>query len=312
MLERVPHAPRSAPAPRAHGPWIGPGDDAAVAPLGDTVTVDTLVEGVHWDDRLAPADVGYKSLAVSVSDLAAMGASPRWAVLSLALPECREAWTRAFAQGLGEAAARWGVALIGGDTVRGPGRAVVTLTVGGALVAAPLRRNAARPGDVLWVTGRLGLAGAGWRRTAPTDEALRALRRPDPPLAFALALARAGLAHAAMDLSDGLYADLLRLCEASGVGAEVRAADLPGADALDGPLHPETLRDQCVGGEDYGLLFTAPLRATGRLRALAAAYDLHLTDVGRVTPGPAVTLRGAPWPAPTFEHFRAPAPQERA
>ncbi len=310
MLARVPHAPRSAPPPRARGPWIGPGDDAAVAPLGDTVTVDTLVEGVHWDDRLAPADVGFKSLAVSVSDLAAMGASPRWAVLSLAVPAGREAWTRAFAEGLGEAATRWGVALIGGDTVRGPGRAVITLTVGGALVVAPLRRSGARPGDVLWVTGRLGLAGAGWRRHAPSDDALRALRRPDPPLGFALAVARAGLAHAAMDLSDGLYADTLRLCAASGVGAEVRAADLPGADDLDGPLHPETLRDQCVGGEDYGLLLTAPSRATRPLRALAAAYGVRLTDVGRVTPGPEVTLHGAPWPAPTFEHFGAPASGE--
>ncbi len=306
MLRRVPHAPLPALPARSHAPWIGPGDDAAVAPLGDTVTVDTLVEGVHWDDRLSPADVGFKSLAVSVSDLAAMGAAPRWAVLSLALPPGREAWARAFADGLGEAAVRWGVALIGGDTVRGPGRVVITLTVGGALVAAPLQRRGARPGDVVWVTGRLGLAGAGWRRERPSDEALRALRRPEPPLAFALALARARLAHAAMDLSDGLFADLTRLAAASGVGAEIRAADLPGADELDGPLHPETLRDQCVGGEDYGLLLTAPPTATRPLRALADAYGVRLTDVGRVTATPGVTLHGADWPAPTFEHFGAP------
>jgi thiamine-monophosphate kinase len=282
-------------------PRLGPGDDAAITRRGEVVTVDALVEGVHWDDRLTAADVGYKALAVSVSDLAAMGARPCWAVLSLSLPGARVGWVAAFAEGLAAAARRWSVAIIGGDTTGSPGPIVVSLTAGGALVGPPLRRSGGRPGDDLWVTGALGLAGAGWRSANPSPAALAALRRPDPPVGFALALARAGLATAAMDLSDGLAADLPRLTTASGVGATLDPGALPGADGLGA----DALDHQLRGGEDYQLLFSAAPRHRATLRGLAAACGIPLSRIGVLTSKPGLSLGISPWPAPAFDHFVA-------
>jgi thiamine-monophosphate kinase len=199
------------------------GDDAAVLSDGTAVTVDALVEGVHFDERLSAEDVGFKTLAVSVSDLGAVGARPRWAVLALSLPRADEAWCAGFARGLREACARWGVYLLGGDTTGVPvgGPRVASLTLVGRCAQAPLARSGGRRGDRVWVTGTLGLAGAGWRLDAPPPEALQALRRPAPPLELALRCAASGLVHAAMDLSDGLAVDLPRLCAASGTGAAI-------------------------------------------------------------------------------------------
>jgi thiamine-monophosphate kinase len=285
---------------------VGPGDDGAVLPLGDTVTVDALVEGCHFDARLSPADVGYKALAVSVSDLAAMGARPRWAVLALSLPSHDAAWTGEFARGLGEACRRWQVALVGGDTTASPGPRVVSITAGGVLVGAPLRRDGARPGDLLWVTGTLGLAGAGWRLTAPPPAALAALRRPDPPVAFALAVARLGLASAAMDLSDGLAADLPRLLRSSRVhhptlGAWIGPAALPVGDV------PDALDHALRGGEDYQLLLSAPPARSAELQALAGAYGVRLTAIGRCTADATLSLGGGAWPPPAYAHFPSDA-----
>ncbi|MCB9665615.1 MAG: thiamine-phosphate kinase [Alphaproteobacteria bacterium] len=280
-------------------PVVDAGDDAAVLSDGTAVTVDTLVEGVHWDDRLAPEDVGFKALAVSVSDLAAMGVPPRWAVLSLALPAVDAPWVEAFAEGLADACDRWGVRLVGGDTVRTAGPRVVTLTLAGRAGPPPLRRAGARPGDTVWVTGTLGLAGLGWRADRPPPEALAALRRPEPPLAFALELAADGLATAAMDLSDGLARDLPRLCAASGVGAVVRPEALPGHP----DLGPDALAHQTRGGEDYQLLFTADPAHRAALLALARAHDLRLTAIGHVTEAHGARLEGRDWPPTAFAHF---------
>ncbi|MCB9681476.1 MAG: thiamine-phosphate kinase [Alphaproteobacteria bacterium] len=280
-------------------PRLDAGDDAAITADGVVVTVDALVHGVHWDDRLDAADVGYKAVAVSVSDLAAMGARPGWAVLALALPHADGPFVAGLARGLAEACARWDLSLVGGDTVRTSGPAVVSLTMGGRCEHAPLTRAAARPGDDLWVTGTLGLAGAGWRRRDPPAAALTALRRPDPPLAFALALAAHGLAHAAMDLSDGLATDLPRLCAASGVAATVDPTLLP-ADAC---LGDDPLADQVAGGEDYQLLFTAPVPHRASLAALARDHGVRLTRIGTVHVGHGATLSDRPWPAPAFRHF---------
>lgn len=288
-------------ATRHAGPAVrlGPGDDAAITATGEVVTVDALVEGVHWDARLSPSDVGFKALAVSVSDLAAMGARPAWAVLSLSLPTDRLAWVEGFAAGLAEAARRWSVAIVGGDTTGSRGAIVISLTLGGRLVGRALRRRGGRPGDDVWVTGALGLASAGWRLADPPPAALAALRRPDPPLAFALAVARAGLASAAMDLSDGLAADLPRLCAASGVGATIDPTALPTAACLGAAALDHQLR----GGEDYQLLFTAAARHRPALRGLATACDVRLHRVGALTAHRALWLGGAPWPAPAFDHF---------
>lgn len=277
---------------------VDAGDDAAVLQDGTAWTVDTLVDGQHFDEATPPEAVGYKLVAVSVSDLAAMGARPQHALLSLTLTGEDDAWLPGFCRGLEQALRRWSIHLVGGDTVRTRGPRVLTLQLGGAVVGSPLTRAGARPGDLLWVTGIPGLAGAGWRDPSPTPEALKALHRPVPPLEFALAVAEAGLASAAMDLSDGLGADVPRMAEASGVHLRVDPDRLPN--------HPALVRDpmghRFAGGDDYQLLFTAPPAHTPRLRAVAQAHGVLLHDIGRATHGRGASLVQGPWPE-GFRHF---------
>lgn len=285
-------------APRLGRLPLGPGDDAAVLPGGTTVAVDTLVESVHFDDALSPADVGFKALAVNVSDLAATGARPGWALVSVAVPAGQEAWVQGLARGLGEAARRWGVAIVGGDTTGSPGPRMVSITLGGPLVGpAPLRRDRGRPGDDLWVTGVLGLAHRGWTDPDAPEAARRALHRPEPPVDFALSVARLGLGRAAMDLSDGLARDLPRLAEASGVGAFVD----PDAVPVDGLPAREAIR----GGEDHQLLLAAAPRHREALVRLATAHGVRLSRIGTLTATPGLSLGGASWPRAVFDHFPA-------
>lgn len=255
---------------------------------GTAWTLDTLVEGVHFDGRLSAADVGYKALAVSVSDIAAMGGTAQHLILGLSLPAGDDGFFEGFRTGLHEALHLFEVELIGGDTTRGPQR-IVTTTVGGPC-ARPVTRGGARPGDGIFVTGELGWAGAGWSEANPEPRSLQALRRPLPPFRFARQLAAHG-ATAAMDLSDGLLADLPRLCEASRVGAHIEAAAIPG--------HPD-LRCRVAGGEDYQLLFTAPDEVS--IQAAAAGYGIQVHRIGTITAGHAIQL-DAGWPAPLFSHF---------
>lgn len=282
---------------------VPPGDDAAVLLDGTAITADTLVESVHFDERLSPADVGWKALAVSVSDLAAMGARPAWAVLSLSLPQVSDAWIEDFASGLASACATWSVRVVGGDTTGSPGPRVVALTLGGPCVAEPLTRAGARPGHTLWLTGTPGLAGAGWSTDDPGTAALQALRRPRPPLDFALAVAQAGLASAAMDLSDGLASDLPRLAAASGCRVELDESSLPSHPELDALPTDRARFCRLAGGEDYALLFTAPPAHAPRLRALAAEHDVALHAIGQLTAGTGAVTSGGPWPDGSFTHF---------
>lgn len=295
-----------------HGPEprLGPGDDAAILADGQVITVDALLEDVHFDSRLSPSDVGFKALAVSVSDLAAMGARPEWAVLALALPrEHNAAWTEQFAEGLAEACARWGVRLVGGDTTRSPGPIAVSLTLGGRCVAAPLTRAGARPGDDLWVTGVPGLAAAGYTLREPPPEALHALRRPAPPLALALDLAAAGLVTAAMDLSDGLASDLPRLCRASGCGAWLDEGAMPEHPVLRAMTALSEARAlRLAGGDDYQLLFTTRSADADVVRELAAQHQQPVARVGRITVDGGARPSGGAWPRSPFSHFGEVAP----
>lgn len=287
---------------RSPKPPEGPGDDAAVLADGTVVTVDLLVEGVHFDGRLSGADVGWKALAVSVSDVCAMGAEPRWAVLALALPEgFSQAWLDDFAAGFAEGLAAYGVALIGGDTTRSPGPVFASVTVGGRPARAPVLRSGARVGDDLWITGWPGLAGLGYVAQEPPPEALEALRRPRPHVGFATGLAEQGLAGAMMDVSDGLASDLPRLCAASGVGAVVDPAAIPAHPALAG--RADRLALQVCAGDDYALLFAADPSQRDSIVALAASVGVAVARIGRCTPEPDVQLAGVPWPAPLFAHF---------
>ncbi len=280
---------------------VGIGDDAAVSADGTVVTVDTMVEGVHWDDHLSPADVGYKLVATNVSDLDATGARPEWAVLALSLPRpLSRDWVDRFFEGVAEARARWPFALLGGDTTRSPGPRVATLTLAGR-ARSPVLRAGALPGDDVWVTGRIGLAATGFLDPAAGDEARAALRRPPVPAPFGARLGEAALVSAMVDLSDGLARDLARLCRASGVGVLVDPARLPTL----APLHWAV-----AFGDDYQLCFTAPPSHRAAIESLAATAPVAVTAIGTITATPAILLAGHPaWPAPVFDHFdRAQAP----
>ncbi len=277
----------------------GIGDDAAVFDDGRLVTVDTMVEGVHWDDKLSPGDVGWKLVAVNVSDIGAMGGRPEWAVLAISVPRPLDrSWIEAFHEGLQAACAHWGVALVGGDTTRSPVR-TAALTVGGR-AERPVLRSGGRPGHDLWVTGTLGLAAEGFLSGTPRAAARAWLRRPEPPVAFGRALAERGLASAMMDLSDGLHVDLARLCAASGCGATIDADAVPG----DGPLPWRV-----AFGEDYQLLFAAPAEERDAVRSIARMQEIPLARIGGLEAPPGLRLGGgALWPPALFTHFGASAP----
>lgn len=282
---------------------LGIGDDAALVsvPPGHDLVIatDTLVAGVHLPLDTDPAAIGHKALAVNLSDLAAMGADPAWALLALTLPEADEAWLAAFAEGFGRLARESGIALIGGDTTRGP--LTVTVTVHGRVPEGQaLTRSGAGPGDAIYVSGGLGAAAAALalRDAAADPDAFQACRSrldyPEPRLALGRALR--GLANAAIDISDGLLADLGHLCRASGVGAEIDVDAVPRHSALtqlvtdddaawyDWPL---------AGGDDYELCFTVPDAALSRIAALAESTGVALTRIGAVTPGEDLVCRHA-------------------
>ena len=293
---------------------LGIGDDAALlqVPAGALLAVatDTLNAGVHFPDGTAAADIGWKALAVNLSDLAAMGARPAWCTLSLSLPSADPAWLDAFLDGFLALAATHDVALVGGDTTRGPLSVGVTVH-GFADAGAVLRRDAARVGDDIWVTGALGDAAAAlaqWRGGAAVDPALRArLDRPVPRVATGLALA--GLAHAAIDLSDGLLADLGHVCRASGVGARLDVDALPASPALRANFDAMARRAlQAAGGDDYELCFSAAATQRGAIDGLAATSGVAMTRIGRIVAGAdvdAVDGQGRAWQAPAagYEHF---------
>ncbi len=280
---------------------LGIGDDAAVLanePGAHVVTTDAMVEGTHWDHRLSPEDVGWKLVAVNVSDIAAMGARPRWCTLALTLPRPLDrGWVAAFAKGVRAACASWEVELVGGDSTRGAVR-VASMTMGG-VATKPVLRTGARVGDEIWVTGTLGRSAEAMLADAPSAEALAWLRRPEPRLELAVALAEEGHVHAMMDLSDGLRADLARLCALSQVGVAVDAGALPG----DRPLAWRTSY-----GEDWELLFTAPPSAQNAIEALGNMSQVFLHRIGVVQPAArGVHLEGharAPsWPDALFTHY---------
>lgn len=307
---------RGLPA-EAAGVVVGSGDDAAVLDAGGRqvlVTTDTMVEGVHFRfDWSSHADVGRKAAATNLSDIGAMGGRSRWAVVAASLPAgYRDADVEAFVAGFRERLEAAGAALVGGDLTRSPGPWVLTVTLLGlAPEAGPLRRDAARPGDTIWIAGTLGDAAlalrrleAGERPPNTREPPWRALQAPSPPLAFAAALGESGRAHAAIDLSDGLVQDLGHVCRASGVAAEVALDRLPTSAVFRHFFGPGRGGDPwplaAAGGEDYALLFTAPAEAEPALRQLLAdsGDDVPLAAVGRIVAGdPAVrlTLDGAPY-----------------
>ena len=291
---------------------LGIGDDAALLapPPGRqlVVTADTLNEGVHFPRGTSPADVGWKALAVNLSDLASMGAEPAWCTLSLSLPQSDPAWIEGFLDGFLDLAGQHGIALVGGDTTRGPLSIAVT-AMGLVEPGRALRRDGARVGDEVWVTGTLGDAAGGLalldREPVP---ALRArLDRPTPRVAAGRALA--GIATACVDVSDGLLADLGHVCARSHVAAHLDVDALPASAALREAFgEADRIALQASGGDDYELCFTAPADAGADIGAVSAQLGLRITRIGRIVAGEGVhpvDAKSQPWSSPRrgYDHF---------
>jgi thiamine-monophosphate kinase len=276
---------------------LGVGDDAALltVPAGQVLVAatDTLVEGRHFLPDAPPGSVGHQALAVNLSDLAAMGAEPAWALLALSLPEADPDWLEGFAGGFHALADRTGLALVGGDTVRGP--RVITVQVLGLVPATlALRRAGARPGDGVYVSGSLGDAAAGLtllRSGQDCDAQSLLVRRyqfPEPRLELGVGLRC--VASAAMDISDGFLGDIGKLCDSSGVGAVVELDSLPlSAALLDRFDAGHAERFALGGGDDYELLFTVPRSAEHGL-ATRPGVDVRITRVGEIVSGRGVRL----------------------
>jgi len=279
---------------------LAPGDDAACVPGNSVVTVDAMVEGVHWDDKLSPADVGWKLIAANASDINAMAAIPQWAVLTMCLPRPLDRdWVQQFASGLGEALEQWSIQLVGGDTTRSTSGRMLSLTMSGT-TSTPVGRCGAKHDDDIWVSGPLGGAAAAF---CIEDMDTHALRRPHPPVGLGHALGQAHLATSMMDLSDGLSRDLPRLCKASGVGAVIEHASLPAHASLQSVADPLPLM---VGfGEEYELLFTASPHHRNEVETTGVAFGKEMTRIGTINTdtqaGPQLDL--GHWPAPLFSHF---------
>ncbi len=272
------------------------GDDAALIRARPgmqlAISTDMLVAGTHFFADTDPEDLGWKTLAVNVSDLAAMGAEPRWVVLAASLPGADESWIAPFAKGFFACCEAFGIDAIGGDTTRGPLNLCPTI-FGELPLGQAITRSGGRPGDELWVSGTPGRAALGlahlkaeiqlnpaWR-----DACVAALQRPQPRVALGLALR--GLATAMLDVSDGLLGDLDHILELSAVGAEVDEAALPLAPLIAACGDPDRAFQACTaGGDDYELLFAAPAGCRDDLAALSARLDLPLHRIGRLTDTP--------------------------
>jgi thiamine-monophosphate kinase len=312
LIERI----RSRIKPRADV-VLGIGDDAALLQVPDgqqlAVSTDTLVAGVHFPEDSAAADIGWKALAANLSDLAAMAATPAWCTLALTLPTADDAWLDAFLDGFLELAEQYDVQLIGGDTTRGP--LSITVTVHGLIPdGQALRRDGARVGDEIWVTGTLGDAAGGlrqWQAKKLQSAKLRyRLDRPTPRIEAGIALRNS--ARAAIDISDGLAADLGHVLDSSGVGAEIDLGRLPTSTTLQQhfPLESERWRLQLAGGDDYELCFTAPAAEALAIEQAMAACETTVTVIGRITADRKLIFRtpdGEAYslPATGYEHFTA-------
>jgi len=297
------------------------GDDGAVvapSPGCDLVfSVDMLVEGRHFLPGVDPVTLGHKTLAVNLSDMAAMGAKPRWALLAGALPDFDADWLRGFTQGLFALADRFGVALIGGDTTSGPRNLCLTI-IGELPAGTAMKRGGARPDDDVYVSGALGDAALalavlqGSARIADADFAKARARLETPEPRVALGERLRGVATAAIDVSDGLTGDLQHILDSSGVGAVIDVARIPRSSCLDAML-VDAARDAalaCIlgGGDDYELCFTAAASSRDAVAEIARGVDVPLTRIGSITAVPGLVVRderGVPLPAlpRSFDHF---------
>ncbi len=277
----------------AQGVITGIGDDGAVLEP-DTgrelvAVIDTLVEGVHFLEDTDPGDIAYRVVAVNLSDIAAMGARPRWMTLALTLRDANEEWVGRFAAGLHEAAAEHGVALVGGDTTSGPCVVASVQITGDVESGNAIHRSGAKPGDTIYVTGTVGDAAAGLeliRDGRPAEYLAGRFLRPSARVDYGQRLVN--VATAAIDVSDGLFADLQKMLLASGVGAEIDLDELPVSAELNSAFEAGAVRRFALaGGDDYELCFTASATI------LPDSGDLPVTAIGRVTTGENIVCHDA-------------------
>jgi len=283
-------------------------DDAAVLTFGGdektVFTTDCIISGVHFFDADPPADIAAKLLAINLSDLAAMGARPKFYMLAAAWPKPVDIeWVKKFAIGLGQAQAEAGVVLVGGDTVAGHGPLTLTMTAIGVLRdAEPLLRSGVRPGDRIYVSGSIGDAALGLRllnddlATAVgtpdyyRDELISRYRRPQARIRLGPELT--GVATAAIDISDGLVADVNHLAQTSKVSITIRTVDIPLSQAVQSLINqqPDLLSVVLTGGDDYELIFSAPPDQANRIAAIQRAVDVPITEIGHADAGPGQTV----------------------
>jgi thiamine-monophosphate kinase len=294
------------------GVRLGIGDDAAVleVPAGHhlVAATDTLNVGTHFPNETSAFDIGFKCLAVNLSDLAAMGATPRWALLSLSLPEADPEWVRSFTAGFNSLARVYDIALVGGDTTSGP-LSVSLTALGSVAPGSSLKRSGAKPGDLLVVSGTIGGA-ARALELLQADKAVperHLLDRPQPRVRLGRALV--GYANACIDISDGLLADLGHILKASGCGARIELESLPQTMALAELDDESRWKHQMSGGDDYELLFTLPRSHQSMVASWSEQLDISLSIIGEIEEGEGCRCTGVdgavydPQNA-GFEHFR--------
>ncbi len=273
---------------------VGVGDDGAVLiPSQDRdliSVVDTLVSGIHFPETLAAADIGYRSVAVNLSDVAAMGARPKWMTLALTLAHSEAVWLDGFSRGLFEAADEHELALVGGDTTRGSETVISIQIIADVEPGKAMTRGGAEPGDAIYVTGTLGDAAAGLSilqsglpNSDDVDFLIRRFARPAARVAAGEVIA--SIAHAAIDLSDGLYSDLEKLLVASDVSGTLELADIPLSSHIANLMgQDDAMRFALGGGDDYELCFTARI-AEEKISQIADSVGVAITRVGQVAEG---------------------------
>ena len=281
---------------------LGVGDDAALLDISNgmdlAVSTDTMVSGTHFFPDVDPENLGHKALAVNLSDMAAMGAMPYWVLLALTLPKVDHDWLAAFAKGFFDLASEYNVSLVGGDTTRGPLSLTVTI-MGEVPAGAALRRTGAKAGNDIWVSGNVGDAALAVAHRhgklkldeADYKEAVMRLYEPTPRVNLGQALR--GMATSAIDISDGLLADLGHICRLSGVGATVEVASIPvSAIGAKHAVSPAGLSAIVAGGDDYELCFTAAANSRESIADLADSLGIPLTRIGQIRRGKGVNLVG--------------------
>ncbi|SRR5579883_997960 len=297
----------------------GIGDDAAIVKIPPgaelAVTTDTLIAGVHFPEATSPYDIGYKSLAVNLSDLAAMGATPAWVLLAITLPQADEEWIQHFCDGFFTLAKRYHIQLIGGDTTHGSVLSITVQAMGFTSPQQALRRSGAKAEDLIYVSGTLGDAGlallAIQKKISLSDvarnEVLPRLNRPEPCIQLGEAIKT--IAHAAIDISDGLAADLGHILEQSKLGAVVYVDDLPLSSHLTNAVTTdEAIHLALTAGDDYQLCFTIPATKRAELEAIAPSLSCRCTCIGFITTQPSLELRyqdGKKYHGPRsgYQHF---------